>query len=171
MNSSEPQSRTSRRLAILLDLLLIFLSAAIILKPLFTAKYLRYWESIESTFISDGRFLAEHWPHPLWQPLWYCGTRFDFIYPPVLRYGTALLTNFFIPPQAYHLFTAFFFCVGIAGVYFLVRIMEGTRGQAWLSAIACLLLSPSFLFLKDVRLDSPQLMPWRLGVLIRYGEG
>ena len=171
MNRPEPQSRISRRLAILLDLLLIFLSAAFIVRPLFTAKYLQNWASIESTFISDGRFLAEHWPHPLWQPLWYCGTRFDFIYPPVLRYGTALLTNFFNPAQAYHLFTAFFFCVGIAGVYFLVRTMGGARGQAWLSAIACLFLSPSFLFLKDVRLDSPKLMPWRLGVLVRYGEG
>jgi SAM-dependent methyltransferase len=171
MNSQEPQSRRSPRLAFLLDLVLIFLSAGLIIRPLFTAKYLPYWQSIESTFIADSRFLAEHWPHPLWQPLWYGGTRFDFIYPPVLRYGTALLTNFFIPVKAYHFFTAFFFCVGIAGVYFLARTMEGSRGQAWLSAIACLFLSPSFLFLKDIRLDSPKLMPWRLGVLVRYGEG
>lgn len=167
-----PGPRPSRkRWTLLLDFLLVFLCAAIVIRPLFTAKYLQLWSSIESTFISDGRFLASHWPHPLWQPLWYCGTRFDYIYPPVLRYGTALLTNFFIPVEAYHLFTAIFFCLGIAGVYFLVRIMEGTRGQAWVSALACLFLSPSFLLLKSARLDSPNLMPWRLGVLVRYGEG
>ena len=63
----------------LLDLLLIFFFTAVLVRPLFRAKYLQLWSSIESTFIADGRFLAAHWPHPLWQPLWYCGTRLDFI--------------------------------------------------------------------------------------------
>src|ERR1019366_4887373 len=90
------------RAKLLLDLLLVFFFAAILVRPLYRAKYLVLWSSIESTFISDGRFLAAHWPHPLWQPLWYCGTRFDYIYPPVLRYGVALLTNIFIPVKEYH---------------------------------------------------------------------
>lgn len=169
MTSQEPKPPGNRRLVP--DFLVIYLIAAVVVLPLFTAKYLKLWGSIEGTFISDGHFLADHWPHPLWQPLWYCGTRFDYIYPPVLRYGTALLTNFVIPVEAYHLFTAIFFCLGIAGVYFLVRAMGGTRGQALVSALGCLFLSPSFLLLKSARLDSPNLMPWRLGVLVRYGEG
>ncbi len=156
---------------LLLDLLLVFFGAAILIRPLFRAKYLQLWPSIESTFIADGRFLAAHWPHPLWQPLWYCGTRFDYIYPPVLRYGTALLTNIFIPVKAYHVFTALMFCFGIAGVYFLVRVMGRPRWQGWLSAAACALLSPSFLFVTEVRHDAPFLMPLRLGVMVRYGEG
>lgn len=156
---------------LLVDLLLVFFGAAILIRPLFRAKYLQLWPSIESTFISDARFLSAHWPHPLWQPLWYCGTRFDYIYPPVLRYGTALLTNIFIPVKAYHVFTAMMFCLGIAGVYFLVRTMGRPRWQGWLSAAACALLSPSFLFVKEVRYDAPFLMPLRLGVMVRYGEG
>ncbi len=155
----------------LLDLLLVFFFTAVLVGPLFRAKYLDRWGSIESTFIADGRFLAAHWPHPLWQPLWYCGTRFDYVYPPVLRYGTALLTNLFIPVKAYHVFTAIMFCLGIAGVAFLVRVMGGTRLQAWTSAAACALISPSFLFIQEFRHDAPFLMPARLGVLIRYGEG
>jgi hypothetical protein len=157
--------------ALLLDLLLVFFAAAILVRPLYRAKYLQLWSSIESTFIADGRFLAAHWPHPLWQPLWYCGTRFDYIYPPVLRYGTALLTNIFIPVKAYHVFTAIMFCLGIAGVYFLVRVMGGSRAQGWWSAAACALISPSFVFLKEMRYDAPYLMPVRLGVMVRYGEG
>ena len=156
---------------LLLDLLLVFLATAILIRPLFKAKYLDRWASIESTFIADGRFLAAHWPHPLWQPLWYCGTRFDYIYPPVLRYGTALLSSIFIPVKAYHVFTAIMFCLGIAGVYFLVRVMCPSRLQAWLSAAACALLSPSFLFIREVRDDAPHLIPARLGFLLRYGEG
>ena len=156
---------------LLLDMLLIFLFAAVLVRPLYQAKYLQLWPSIESTFIADGRFLAAHWPHPQWQPLWYCGTRFDYVYPPVLRYGTALLTNFFIPVKAYHVFTALLFCLGIAGVYFLVRAMGSPRFQAWLSAAACALVSPSFLFMKEMRYDAPNLMPVRLGAMVRYGEG
>jgi SAM-dependent methyltransferase len=155
----------------LLDLLLVFLGAAILIRPLFRAKYLQLWPSIESTFIADGRFLAAHWPHPLWQPLWYCGTRFDYVYPPVLRYGTALLTNIFIPVKAYHVFTALMFCFGIAGVYFVVRVMGRPRWQGWLSAAACALLSPSLLFIGYMRHDAPHLIPVRLGNLVRYAEG
>src|SRR5271154_5725148 len=129
---TEPRLKSLRKRGLLLlDLLLVFFSAAVLVRPLYRAKYLQLWSSIESTFIADGRFLASHWPHPLWQPLWYCGTRFDYIYPPVLRYGTALLTNIFIPVKAYHVFTAFMFCLGISGVYFLVRVMSGSRAQAW----------------------------------------
>ncbi len=156
---------------LLLDMLLIFFFTAVLVRPLFKAKYLQLWSSIESTFIADGRFLAAHWPHPLWQPLWYCGTRFDYIYPPVLRYGTALLTNIFIPVKAYHVFTAFMFCMGIAGMYFLVRVMSDSRLQAWFTAAACALVSPAFLFISEFRHDAPWLMPQRLGVMIRYGEG
>ncbi len=170
MTNAGPKS-LRKHLKFLLDLLLIFFFAAVLVRPLYHAKYLQLWPSIESTFIADGRFLAAHWPHPLWQPLWYCGTRFDYIYPPVLRYGTALLTNIYIPVKAYHVFTAFMFCLGIAGVYFMVRAMGSARAQGWLAAAACALISPSFLLIKEVRYDSPYLMPQRLGVLVRYGEG
>jgi len=85
----------TRRRQILLDCCLLFLLATLFLAPYYTHKYTDQWPSIESTFISDARFLAAHWPHPQWQPLWYTGTRFDYIYPPALRYGTALLSKVF----------------------------------------------------------------------------
>ena len=85
--------RMSRRAAIVLDLCLLFLIAAGLVRPLFKAKYLNKWASIESTFISDARFLKDHWPRPRWQPLWYTGTRFDYIYPPALRYGSAAVSK------------------------------------------------------------------------------
>src|SRR5437868_10050137 len=96
---------------VLADFFVIFLMTAALIWRLFKIKYTALWSSIESTFIADGRFLRDHWPHPLWQPLWYCGTRFDYIYPPALRYGTAALAKMFpiLPVRAYHLYTAFFF--------------------------------------------------------------
>ena len=161
------------RKQILLDCFLIFLFAAILIRPYFKAKYTDKWASIESTFVADARFLMDHWPHPQWHPLWYGGTRFDYIYPPALRYGTAGIAKVtgFLPVKAYHFYTAFFYCVGIAGVYFLVRVGTRSRGAAVLSAVATALMSPSFLLMKQYRYDAWKLLPLRLGVLVKYGEG
>jgi hypothetical protein len=160
-----------RRAELLLDLLLIFLFAAVLIKPLFKAEYLDRWDSIESTFIADGRFLHDHAPHPQWQPLWYCGTRYDYLYPPALRYGTAWLARVYLPVKAYHVYTALLYSIGIAGVYFLAWVMGRSRGAAWLAAAASALVSPAFLLIRQMRLDSQHLAPCRLWVLLRYGEG
>src|ERR1700724_2653808 len=158
---------------VLVDFLVIFLMTAALIWRLFKIKYSALWSSIESTFIADGRFLRDHWPPPLWQPLWYCGTRFDYIYPPALRYGTAALAKMLpiLPVRAYHLYTAIFYCLGIAGVYLFVRVVAKSRGGAWLAALATLLVSPSFLFIREVRMDAWHLAPQRLSALVRYGEG
>src|SRR5262249_40616866 len=127
---------TLGKISLTLDALLIFLLTAALIWPLFKVKYTDKWASIESTFIADARFLKEHWPHPQWQPLWYGGTHFDYVYPPALRYGTAALAKFYpmTEARAYHLYTAFFYCLGIAGVYLFARRLSGRRGAAWLAA-------------------------------------
>jgi hypothetical protein len=165
--------KLSRREQILLDFLLVFLYAAMLVKPYFKARYEDKWGSIESTFISDARFLAAHWPHPQWQPLWYGGTRFDYIYPPALRYGAAAISRLtgLWPVQAYHFYAALFYALGIAGVYLLMRVGTKSRACAWLGAVATSLMSPMFLFISRYREDAWQLQPQRLGVLVKYGEG
>jgi hypothetical protein len=165
--------RPSRRTVIVLDCVLLFLLTAVLIRPLFKAKYLDKWASIESTFISDARYLTEHWPHPQWQPLWYGGTRFDYVYPPALRYGTAWLSKTlgYIPAKAYHVYTAFFYCVGIAGAYLLIRIGSKSRRLALLGGICTALMSPCLLLLQSFRADAWKRLPVRLGVLVKYGEG
>ena len=160
-----------RAAAIAVDCLLILFMCWSLTRPLFKAKYLDKFDSIESTFISDARFLKDHWPHPGWHPLWYCGTRFDYIYPPALRYGTAVLSNIWIPPKAYHVYTAFFYGMGILGVYVLMLVGARSRLAALVAAAATATLSPSFAFLSAIRVDSSWLTPNRLGALVRYGEG
>jgi len=156
-----------------LDALLLCLLAAWLVKPMFRMDYWQSWSSIESTFIADARFLKENWPHPLWQPLWYFGTRFDYLYPPALRYGTAWIARTFgvLPVRAYHVYVSLFFCLGIAGVYLFTRTLSRSRLAGWGAAVATLLVSPSFLFLKAYRDDALDWMPQRLWALMRYGEG
>jgi len=152
---------------------LVFLFAVALIWPLFNHKYTDRWYSIESTFIADGRYLEGHWPHPQWQPLWYCGTRFDYIYPPALRYGVAVLLKLFpiLPVQAYHIYIAFFYAAGIAGVFIMIAAGSGSRGAAWLGAAAAAFTSPAFLFLTAFRNDSGFHWPQRLQSLVTYGEG
>ncbi len=155
------------------DSLAICILTSILIWPLFKIVYLDRFSSIESTFISDGRILLGNFPHSNWQPLWYCGTRADYVYPPGLRYGTAILTKLLhtSPPRAYHIYIALFYVLGILGIYLLVRIGNGSRLFAWLAAAATALASPSFLFLYEYRHDSAFLAPQRLHALITYGEG
>jgi hypothetical protein len=165
--------KLSRPKQIFLDFFLVFLFTAVLIRPYFKAKYTDKWASIESTFIADARFLSDHWPHPQWQPLWYAGTRFDYIYPPALRYGTAAISKLthFWPVKAYHFYTALLYAIGIAGVYLLMRVGTGSRGCAWLAAVSTSLMSPIFLFMPRFRGDAWLLHPQRLGVLVKYGEG
>jgi hypothetical protein len=157
------------------DSFLLFAFATFLVQPLYHAEYLNVWNSIESTFISDARFLREHWPHPQWQPNWYTGTRWDYIYPPALRYGTAALSlvRHSSTARSYHLYIALLFALGIAGVYVFVRAGSGSRWTAAWTAIAAAVVSPGFLLFPDIGLGYAGLyyMPIRLGVLIRYGEG
>ena len=161
-----------------LDIVLICLFTAVLIRPLFKMRYMDNWASIESTFISDARYLSENWPSPKWQPLWYLGTRMDYVYPPALRYGTAALTHYYpnmSAAKAYHIYIAFFYCVGIAGVYFLVYAGSGSRRAGWLAALLAALWSPTYLFpldaVRDMVTDNPYLAPQRFNALVRYGEG
>jgi hypothetical protein len=164
---------TRARLRYLLDGLLIGLLALLLIAPLFQLEVLNHWGSIESTFISDARWLSEHLPRPEWQPLWYGGTRFDYIYPPALRYGTALLAAALDvhTARAYHLYTGAMYVGGIIGVYFFAVLLTGSRRMGWAAAVLCALVSPSYLFLPEMRNDAPHLLPQRLRVLMMYGEG
>jgi len=172
------RTRTIRTRTLLLDSLILLCLASFLIKPLFRLGYLDNWPSIESTFIAEGRLLSEHLPHPGWQPLWYCGTRTDYIYPPALLYGTALISRVghVLPVRAYHLYIAVFYVFGLVAVYWMVRIGSGSRGSgsrstAWLAAAATALLSPSFLLLTQIRHDSGYWVPQRLHALMGSGEG
>ncbi|MDP9054243.1 MAG: hypothetical protein M3N93_08075 [Acidobacteriota bacterium] len=161
------------RRAAAIDSLALALLVCLLIQPLFRLNYLDNWPSIESTFIADARILGEHLPHTGWQPLWYCGTRADYIYPPALRYGTALISQIanVIPARAYHLYIAIFYVLGILSIYWLARAGSGSRASAVLAALVAAFLSPSYLLVNVLRRDSGFLVPHRLHTLMDYGEG
>jgi hypothetical protein len=156
-----------------LDAAAVFALASILVLPLFRMEYLNNWKSIEGAFIADGRALLENWPHHLWQPLCYNGTRADYWYPPGPRYGVAIFSSLLRVSVArgYHVFIGFFYALGFVMLYLWTRIATGSRGAAWLGTVSILLASPSFLVLPDIWHDSMFHTPQRLHVLMSYGEG
>jgi hypothetical protein len=152
---------------------LIAVIAAAMIWPIFKTKYYDNWMTIDSTFIADGRYLSENLPHPGWQPLWYGGTRFDYVYPPAIRYGTAVIAKLtgVVAGKAYHIYTGFFYSLGIAFIYFLVRIGSGSRLYGWAAALAAATVSPALIFMLHIRADVYPMFAQRLSALVRYGEG
>ena len=167
------RARPTEELVLFAECCAVALAAALLVWPLFRIEYLDNWASIESTFMAHARFIQEHWPHPRWLSWWYCGTRFDFIYPPALPYGTAAISMLLhvSTARAYHIFVALLYSLGIAGVFALVRVGSGSRLWAWMGAAATASLSPCFLFLAPFRQDALLHMPQRLNVLVKWGEG
>ncbi len=156
-----------------LDAAAVFALAAVLVLPLFRLEYLQNWKSIEGAFIADGRALRQNWPHHQWQPLWYCGTRADYVYPPGPRYGVAIVSSLLRVSAArgYHIFIGFCYAFGFSVLYLWTRAATGSRGAAWLAAVSIALTSPSFLLLPDIRDDSLFHVPQRLHALMTYGEG
>jgi hypothetical protein len=154
------------------DSLLLILVAAALVWPLFQTEYFDNWMSIDGAFIGDVRFLSEHLPSPGWVPYVYCGNRFDYLYPPAMRYGSAFLVRYagFSPARAYHFYSALVYCLSVAGIYILVRVAGGARIWAVLAALGSLALSPSLLIFKPIRDDSALHMPQRLNVIVKWGE-
>lgn len=156
-----------------LDSAAIFLLAAVLVLPVFRLEYLDNWQSIEGAFMAEAHALQQTWPHHLWQPLWYCGTRADYVYPPGPRYAVAIVSTALriSVARAYHLAIGFCYAFGFAVLYVWTRKASGSRGAAWLAVAGIALASPSFLLLPDIRRDSFFHVPQRLHVLMRYGEG
>jgi hypothetical protein len=165
--------------SIAIDCALLCLLTAVLIWPLFRVRYFDDWKSPDGAIVTSARYIQEHFPHPKWQALWYGGARFDYLNPPAAGFGSALLAMLLrVPPaQAYHIFLAVFYCAGIAGVYFLVRVWtsrRGTaqrRGTAWLAAASYAFFSPVFAIFPAYREDSAHAMPLRLNYLIKWGDG
>jgi hypothetical protein len=156
-----------------LDGAIIFALAALLVLPVFRLEYLDNWKSIEGAFVADGRALAENWPHHSWQPLWYCGTRADYVYPPGPRYGVAIFSTLLrvSAVRGYHVFIGFCYAFGFLVLYLWTRTATGSRIAAWLATVSIAVASPSFLVLPDIWNDSLFHTTQRLHVLMTYGEG
>lgn len=142
--------------------------------PLFALGESPYRQSIEIGYSGISRFIAEH-PNPWgWNPFPYCGLPTQFLYLPVVPYAVAVLTWLLHAPheQLYRILTSAVTCAGPAAVFFLVVYFSKSRVWAMLAALSYTVFSPSYGLFQQIHQDRGITeLPWRLQVLVKYGEG
>ncbi|MBL8233329.1 MAG: hypothetical protein JNL98_32835 [Bryobacterales bacterium] len=170
---SDPKSHPWR--APLLVALAIFAFNAALNHPLFRNGAQPYRGSIEAGYAGIARFFAEN-PNPWgWNPLVYCGLPTQFTYLPGAPYLAALpqwLVPSIEPLHAYRIVTATMACLGPVTLFLFAWYV--TRSIRWsaAAALAYSLFSPSYDLFETIDKDRGLLpIPWRLHVMLKYGEG
>ena len=164
-----------------LDLLIslaLFTVQAILIAPVFAGEFTSARGSIEGAYITDARFIVDHFPDLSWNPLWYLGFPFEWFYTPLLPAIVATLGKLLgNVPQAYRLVAATGYALGPAALYVATRQIARLPLAGVLAALAFVFLpSPSYLFpaLRDDAIGwtaGPLPPAWRLVTLVKYGEG
>ena len=142
--------------------------------PLFASGESPYRQSIELGYAGISRFIAEH-PNPWgWNPFPYCGLPTQFLYLPVVPYAVAALVWITRVPHemVYRIVTGGLACAGPVAFFFLVVYFSKSRVWAMLAALSYTVFSPSYGLFEQIHRDRGITeLPWRLQVLVKYGEG
>lgn len=158
--------------------LAIFLIQALLIAPLFTGEFTRYRGSIEAAYITDARFIVDHFPDLSWNPFWYLGFPFEWFYTPLLPAIVAVLGKVIGDvPAAYRIVAAAGYALGPAALYVAARVITRSRAAAIFGALAFMFLPSVSYLLPGLQGDAtafsgaPLPPPWRLVALAEYGEG
>lgn len=147
---------------------------ALLYAPLFGKEQPPYKGSISAGYGGIARFIAEH-PNPWgWNPQQYAGQPTQFTYPPLLPYGAALVhwTSGMDTPRAYRVLVALFACLGPVTAAFCFWYFSRSVGWALAFGLAYSIFSPIYALFDRVSADQGlYYVPWRLLVLLKYGEG
>jgi hypothetical protein len=134
-----------------------------------------YRGSIESGYASIARIFAQN-PNPLgWNPYTYSGLPTQFTYLPVVPYTTALLL--WARPEmdalhAYRIVITLIACLGPVTLFLFGALVSGSRWWPFAAALLYSVCSPSYDLFETIDKDRGLLpIPWRLHVIVKYGEG
>lgn len=143
--------------------------------PLFLNGAQPYRGSIENGYAGFARFFAAHPDMHGWNPYFYCGLPAQNTYLPVVPYLAALLL--WLRPdwdalQAYRIVVAGFASLGPTTLFLLAWYESRAKWWSLLAAAGYTLLSPSYNLFEAIDNDRGLLpVPWRLHVMVKYGEG
>jgi len=155
----------------------LFALQAILIAPLFTGEFTLYRGSIEAAYISDARFIVDHFPDLSWNPFWYLGFPFEWFYTPLLPGLVALVGKLIGDvPSAYRLVAATGYALGPLALYVATREIARSRAAAWFAALAFVFLPSISYLLPGLQADASAFSgaalppPWRLVALVEYGD-
>ncbi|HEV8228581.1 MAG TPA: hypothetical protein VGQ86_01380 [Candidatus Limnocylindria bacterium] len=156
----------------------LFALQALLVAPLFSGEFTRYRGSIEAAYITDARFIVDHFPDLSWNPFWYLGFPFEWFYTPLLPGLVAIVGKLIDDvPAAYRLVAATGYALGPAALYVATREVARSRTAAVFAAVAFVFLPSVSYLLPGLQGDASAFSgaalppPWRLIALVEYGEG
>ena len=156
----------------------LFTLQAILIAPLFTGEFTLYRGSIEAAYITDARFIVDHFPDLSWNPFWYLGFPFEWFYTPLLPALVSLVGKLIGDvPAAYRLVAATGYAIGPLALYVATREIARSRAAAVFAALAFVFLPSISYLLPGLQADASAFSgaalppPWRLIALVEYGEG
>lgn len=143
--------------------------------PLFQNGAQPYRGSIEAGYAGIARYFASQPDVWGWNPFVYCGLPTQYTYLPVVPYTVSLLH--WLRPEmdalhAYRIVVALFACLGPVTLFLFAAYASGSRRWALAAAVAYTFCSPSYDLFQTIDKDRGLLpIPWRLHVMVKYGEG
>jgi hypothetical protein len=156
----------------------LFAFQALLIAPLFGGEFTRYRGSIEAAYITDARFIVDHFPDLSWNPFWYLGFPFEWFYTPLLPALVAVVGKLIDNvPAAYRLVAATGYALGPVALYVATRVIARSRAAALFAALAFIFLPSISYLLPGLQADGSAFSgaalppPWRLIALVEYGEG
>lgn len=134
-----------------------------------------YRGSIERGYAYMARLFADNPDYLSWNPLQYGGIPMHYVYLPLLPYFDALWLWLIPNADATHVHRAvcaLALFLTPAAAFLLIRDWTGRAWPAFYSALAVTLASPLYSLIEPINADRGIMtVPWRVQVLIKYGEG
>jgi hypothetical protein len=153
---------------------LLFALNVALYAPLFSTKERPYRGSIAAGYAGITRFVSEH-PNPWgWNPQQYAGQPTQFTYPPLLPY-TASAVKWVTGQDAfwsYRMLVSLLACLGPATLAWLFYTATGSWFWSLVLGLVYTVFSPLYGIFPAIDTDRGiYYLPWRLLVLMKYGEG
>lgn len=162
-----PRVRAAAYIALLALINLYFV------RNLFVADFTNNMQTNSGSFLAIARFIREHWPHLGWFPFWFNGEPFENSYTPGLHLVDAAFawTTGSSIGRAYNFVTGVFYVAGPVLLFLFAWRVSKYLETSFFAALLYSLFSPAVLFAVFRSDVGGWFNPFRLRVLVYYGEG
>ncbi|HEY6343738.1 MAG TPA: hypothetical protein VIY49_19770 [Bryobacteraceae bacterium] len=143
-----------------------------LVQKLFSVEFTNNMQTNDGSFLAITRFVLAHFPHLNWFPWWFNGQPFENSYTPMLHLMDAAFAwvTGSSPARAYNFVTGLFYVIGPVVLFLAIWRLSGFLETAFFAALLYSLYSPAEIF-PFFLTDAGWLNPWRLRVLVYWGEG
>ncbi len=165
--AASPRNRACLYSALLLGLNFYFIH------KLFFVDFTNNMQTNAGSFMAISRFILQQWPHLDWYPWWFAGEPFENSYTPLLHIIDAAFAwvTGCSTARAFNFVTGFFYLTGPVFLLLFAWRVSKSLETSFFAALLYTLFSPANLF-SMFRHDVGGLWnPWRIRVLVYYGEG